>query len=88
MSVAVRNPEDYCPICGSHLPQGGEHRCETKTLTAIDGARTRNDVRMRRPNLSDRFQDGFRFSCDEKEVEDELAVMCPACEETEILHWF
>jgi len=31
--------DNYCPICGKNLNRG--HRCDSRTLAAIDGANTR-----------------------------------------------
>ena len=86
MSEAVRNPEQYCPICGYHLPNDGGHRCRPKALQALDAAPKRDHARG--PNVSKRLEDGFQFSGEFEETDNELANVCPACKGEGFLHWF
>ncbi|OHB83413.1 MAG: hypothetical protein A2V98_13370 [Planctomycetes bacterium RBG_16_64_12] len=89
MNAPVRDPENYCPICGSKLPRGLRHRCNSKKLTAIDAARSRDYIQVRQPNLAERLKDGFRLlEDDEQEDDDELTRMCPACQHARMIHWF
>ena len=89
MSVPVRNPENYCPICGSHLPQVGKHRCNSRDLCALDAARRRGINPADAPSVGQRLNDGFRFSESLGEADkNEVTLICPACKQSEILHWF
>jgi len=88
MAEGVYDPENYCPICGSRLREGLVHRYDSKKLTAIDAARTRDYVQLRQPNLAERLKDGFCLLDDEEVVEDELARICPACAHGVMVHWF
>ena len=88
MNMPMHDPENYCPICGLELSQTLGHRCDSKTLTAIDAARTRDYVQMHRPNLAERLKDGFRLLDNDDEDNDELARTCPACRHAVMIHWF
>lgn len=88
MSDAVRNPEQYCPICGYHLPHNGEHRCAPRALRALDDVPKRDHAPVRGPNISQRLQDGFQFAGDMEETDNELMDVCPACKGHDFMHWF
>jgi hypothetical protein len=88
MSVAVSNPENYCPICGCHFAHESNHRCHPNILTAIDTARPRNYLQVRKPTIADRFTDGFRVAEMEDDVDDELAQVCSVQDGAIMLHWF
>jgi hypothetical protein len=57
-----RDPEQFCPICGTYTGSGAfyfQHRCNEKVLRKIDGA-MRSDGLLGEPHtLTERFKDGF-----------------------------
>ena len=88
MPVAVHNPENYCPICGCYFSQPGEHRCNSRTLTAIDAACKQDHDQARTPSMADRFKAGFESCQAEDESDDQLELICYVPDEAEIFHWF
>lgn len=65
----------WCPICGAITqPGSGEHRCDARVLSAIDGAHRRDvdDVEPREyRSFHNRLSDGFMMLDDEREDYDE-----------------
>lgn len=88
MSIPVTNPEKYCPICGCRLLRRLEHRCNARTLTAMNGARPLDDAQARTPNLARRFRDAFQSLDMEDDGNNELADICFVQGDGEIMHWF
>jgi len=69
MNNAVYDPENYCPICGSKLPENqigaGGHECNATKLKAIDAARKRDYTQIRQPSEEERIKDGFAMIDDD-----------------------
>lgn len=72
---------NYCPICGIKRGEGEslvgafgapQHRCDPRTLAAIDRALgTERQQTRRKPSMNERLKEGFQALADE-EKEDSL----------------
>lgn len=68
--------QDHCPICGVKTDEYAlvtaegcppKHRCDPKTLAAIDAAMNRDDeARLQGHMLAERLKDGFRMLDDDQ----------------------